>query len=249
MIKITLGILIPFIGTVLGASFVLFFKKNLIEKSKMLLNGFASGIMVAASIWSLLIPAINDSSYLNKWAFLPATIGFILGILFLFFVDKLILSLDKNNKETKMLVFAVTLHNIPEGMAVGAAFAGFINKDINFSIISAFILAIGIGIQNIPEGAIISMPLYSEGDNKLRSWLMGVYSGIVEPIAAVITLFVSRLVTYLLPYILSFAASAMLYVVVLELIPSLKKEDNSKIGIFFFSLGFLLMMILDITLS
>lgn len=256
--EIIFGILIPFFGTILGSSIVFFMKNTLNERIEKLLLGLASGVMIAASIWSLLMPSIEMARTQNVIEWMPATIGFILGIVFLILTDRLIskleikLNLNQKNERFKnnlMLFLAVTLHNIPEGMAVGVAFAGVISGNVGMTMIGAMSLAIGIGIQNIPEGAIISMPLKSTGIFKYKAFLYGFVSGIVEPIAAFITLLLTSKITTMLPYLLAFAAGAMMYVVANELIPQAQKEENSKMGIIGLTIGFLIMMILDVALG
>ena len=254
-----LGILIPFLGTTLGASCVFFMKKslnNLIQRS---LAGFAAGVMVAASIWSLLIPAIEQSEDMGKLSFLPAFIGFWSGVLFLLLLDRLIPHLHVGSEQaegpksnlgrTTMMVLAVTLHNIPEGMAVGVVYAGFLSGNTQITAASALALSLGIAIQNFPEGAIISMPLRAEGESKDRAFLSGVLSGVVEPIGAVLTIVAAQLVIPALPYLLSFAAGAMLYVVVEELIPEMSQGRHSNLGTVFFAVGFSVMMVLDVALG
>ena len=253
------GILIPFLGTTLGSAMVFLMNNKLNNKVEKILLGFASGVMVAASVWSLLIPSIDMAEVQNKVAWMPATIGFILGIIFLLTLDSIIphlhLKSDKPEgikskiKKTTMMVLAVTLHNIPEGMAVGVCFAGAIAQNSQITIAGAFALAIGIAIQNLPEGAIISMPLKSEGMSKSKAFLYGTISGIVEPIGAVITLLITGTIQAVLPYLLSFAAGAMIYVVVEELIPELQDGEHSNIGTIGFAIGFLIMMILDVALG
>lgn len=253
------GILIPFWGTTLGASMVFFMKNKLDSKVEKILLGFASGVMVAASVWSLLIPSIEMAEKQNKIAWLPATAGFILGIIFLLVLDNVIphlhLKSDKPEgpvsklKKTTMMVLAVTLHNIPEGMAVGVCFAGAIAENAGITVAGAFALAIGIAIQNLPEGAIISMPLKGEGMSKPKAFLYGTLSGVVEPIGAVITLLITGTIQVVLPYLLSFAAGAMIYVVVEELIPESQNGEHSNIGTIGFAIGFLIMMILDVALG
>ena len=245
---IIIGIIIPFIGTTLGSFLVFFLKNNINNKLEKFLLGFASGVMIAASIWSLLIPAINSSNHLGRLSFLPASIGFTTGMIFLLILDIYISNLHINNKKTNMLYLAVTMHNIPEGMAVGAGFLPFIMYPSSISLISGIILAIGIAVQNFPEGAIISLPLKASGYPKLKSFNYGMLSGIVEPIFSIITILLARIIIPALPYLMSFAAGAMIYVVVEELIPD---DDNNKshyktIGVMF---GFLIMMILDILLG
>ena len=254
-----LGIMIPFLGTTLGAACVFFMKKslgNLVQRS---LAGFAAGVMVAASIWSLLIPAIEQSEGMGKLSFLPAFVGFWVGVLFLLLLDHLIphLHVGSNQAEgpksrlgrTTMMVLAVTLHNIPEGMAVGVVYAGFLSGNTKITAASALALSLGIAIQNFPEGAIISMPLRAEGERKGRAFLGGVLSGVVEPIGAVLTLLAAQLVIPALPYLLSFAAGAMLYVVVEELIPEMSQGQHSNLGTVFFAVGFSVMMVLDVALG
>ena len=254
-----LGLLLPFAGTTLGAACVFFLRKDLPVKLQKTLLGFASGVMIAASVWSLLIPSIDMASGMGKFSFIPAAVGFLLGILFLFLMDALIPHLHLNTnepegphsslKKTTMLVLAVTLHNIPEGMAVGVVFAGMLSGDGSVTAAGAFALAIGIAIQNFPEGAIISLPLKGEGSTKLKAFTNGMLSGIVEPIAAVITILISGIITPILPYLLAFAAGAMLYVVVEELIPEAQRgedTDSSSIGVM---LGFAVMMLLDVALG
>ncbi len=253
------GILIPFLGTTLGSACVFFMKKSLGDKVQKALTGFAAGVMIAASIWSLINPAIEQSSSMGQWSFVPAFVGFWIGILFLFTLDKVTPHLHQNSIEaegpksklqrTTMMVLAVTLHNIPEGMAVGVVFAGWLAGSAQLSMTGALALSIGIAIQNFPEGAIISMPLRAEGKSKGRAFLGGVLSGIVEPIAAVLTLLASSFIVPALPYLLSFAAGAMIYVVVEELIPEMSTGSHSNIGTIFFAIGFSLMMVLDVALG
>ena len=257
--NLVIGLLVPFLGTSLGAACVFFMKNGLNRLVQKALLGFASGVMVAASVWSLLIPSIDMSEGMGKFAFLPAAIGFIFGILFLLLMDKIIPHLHMNEdkpeglpshlKKTTMLVLAVTLHNIPEGMAVGVMYAGFLAGNAQITAASALVLSLGIAIQNFPEGAIISMPLRAEGERKGRAFLGGVLSGVVEPIGAVLTLLAAQLVIPALPYLLSFAAGAMLYVVVEELIPEMSQGKHSNIGTIFFAVGFSVMMTLDVALG
>lgn len=257
--NLTIGLLIPFLGTTLGAATVFLMRNKMNPKVEKLLLGFASGVMIAASVWSLLIPSINMATEQNKLAWMPAAIGFIFGIVFLLILDSLIPHLHLNNnkpegikaklKKTTMMVFAVTLHNIPEGMAVGVTFAGAIIGNTGITIAGAFALALGIAIQNFPEGAIISMPLKSEGMSKPKAFLYGTLSGIVEPIGAVITILLTNAVVPILPYLLSFAAGAMIYVVVEELIPELQSGEHSNIGTIGVAIGFVIMMILDVALG
>ena len=232
--EVLLGILIPFLGTTLGAVLVFFMNNSLNKSLEKILLGLASGVMIAASIWSLLIPSIEIAIEQRIVIWIPATIGFVLGILFLYIVDKMFfekenLELDKNNK---LLFWAVTLHNIPEGMAVGVAFAGSLIENYGMNIAGAFALAIGIAIQNLPEGAIISIPLKTSGITKTKAFLYGFFSGLVEPFFSLITLVFSSKILLILPYVLAFAAGAMIYVVVEELIPEFK-EDDSKFSTFF----------------
>lgn len=257
--NLTIGLLIPFLGTTLGAATVFLMRNKMNPKVEKLLLGFASGVMIAASVWSLLIPSINMATEQNKLAWMPAAIGFIFGIVFLLILDSLIPHLHLNNnkqegikaklKKTTMMVFAVTLHNIPEGMAVGVTFAGAIIGNTGITMAGAFALALGIAIQNFPEGAIISMPLKSEGMSKPKAFLYGTLSGIVEPIGAVITILLTNAVVPILPYLLSFAAGAMIYVVVEELIPESQSGQHSNIGTIGVAIGFVIMMILDVALG
>ena len=260
MIKtIITGLLIPFIGTSLGAACVFFLKKDLKDSVQRSLTGFAAGVMVAASIWSLIVPAIDQSLDKGRLAFLPAFLGFWAGILFLLLLDHVIphLHVAINQTEgpkskltrTAMLVLAVTLHNIPEGMAVGVVYAGLMSGTANITAGAAMALAIGIAIQNFPEGAIISMPLFSEGKSKPKSFGLGVLSGAVEPVFGGITVLIAGLVVPAMPYLLSFAAGAMLYVVVEELIPEMSQGKHSNVGVISFATGFSLMMALDVALG
>ena len=256
---LVIGLAIPFLGTTLGAAMVFLMKNKINNKIEKLLLGFASGVMIAASIWSLLIPAMEMSESQGKIAWVPATIGFLLGITFLLVLDSVIphmhLKSDKPEgiksklKKTTMMVFAVTLHNIPEGMAVGVTFAGALTQNAGITMAGAFALAIGIAIQNFPEGAIISMPLKSEGMSKPKAFLYGTLSGIVEPIGAIITILLTNAVVPMLPYLLAFAAGAMIYVVVEELIPESQVGEHSNIGTIGIAIGFVVMMILDVALG
>ena len=256
---VVLGLLVPFLGTSLGAACVFFLKKGLGDQVQRGLTGFASGVMVAASIWSLLIPAMEQSSGAGNWAFLPAVIGFWAGILFLLGLDHLIPHLHQRSQQAEgprtrlgrstMMVLAVTLHNIPEGMAVGVVYAGFLAGEGQITMTAALALSLGIAIQNFPEGAIISMPLRSEGMGKARAFAGGVLSGAVEPLGALLTILAAGLVVPALPYLLSFAAGAMLYVVVEELIPEMSQGEHSNVGTLTFALGFTLMMTLDVALG
>ncbi|ASS41024.1 ZIP zinc transporter [Eubacterium minutum ATCC 700079] len=253
------GLLIPFFGTTLGAACVFFMKKELNEKVQRSLTGFAAGVMVAASIWSLLIPAMDQSGEMGKLAFIPAVVGFWIGTVFLLLLDHVIPHLHRGSdeaegppsklKRTTMLVLAVTLHNIPEGMAVGIVYAGLLAGDSGITKGAALALTIGIAIQNFPEGAIISMPLKSEGESKGKAFIYGTLSGAVEPAGMLLTIAASSLILTALPYLLSFAAGAMVYVVVEELIPEMSVGRHSDTGVIFFAVGFTLMMALDVALS
>ena len=253
------GILIPFLGTSLGAASVFFLKKSLGDYIQRALTGFAAGVMVAASIWILLIPAMDQAEALGKLAFFPAVVGFWMGILFLLLLDHIIPHLHRNSQQaegphsqlqrTTMMVLAVTLHNIPEGMAVGVVYAGYLSGTAQITAAGALALSLGIAIQNFPEGAIISMPLRAEGMSKGRAFWGGVLSGVVEPIGAVLTILAASVIVPALPYLLSFAAGAMLYVVVEELIPEMSQGEHSDIGTVLFAVGFSLMMVLDVALG
>ena len=256
------GLLIPFIGTAAGAACVFFLKKDLKTGVQRALTGFAAGVMVAASVWSLIVPAIEQSTAKGSWAFLPAFTGIWLGVLFLLLLDNIIPHLHRRIGQadqtegpksrlgrTGMLVLAVTLHNIPEGMAVGVVYAGMLSGSAHITAGGALALALGIAIQNFPEGAIISMPLFAEGKSKPRSFWLGVLSGAVEPLFGGLTLLIASLVTPAMPYFLSFAAGAMLYVVVEELIPEMSAGRHSNIGVVCFAVGFSLMMALDVALG
>ncbi|MBQ7990780.1 MAG: ZIP family metal transporter [Oscillospiraceae bacterium] len=257
--KVVYGVLIPFIGTSLGAACVFFMKDTFSKTVQRILEGFAAGVMVAASVWSLLIPSLEQSEHMGKLSFIPAAVGFLAGIFFLLILDNVIPHLHMGSetaegpqtklKKTTMLVLAVTLHNIPEGMAVGVVLAGFMADSSKISYTGALALALGIAIQNFPEGAIISMPLRAEKVSRRRSFCYGVLSGIVEPVGAVVTILAASLVVPLLPYLLSFAAGAMMYVVVEELIPEISEGEHSNVGTIAFSLGFVLMMVLDVALG
>lgn len=253
------GLLIPFLGTTLGAVCVFFMKNDLSEMVKKVLTGFAAGVMVAASIWSLIIPAMEQSENMGKMSFMPALIGFWIGILFLLAIDTFTPHLHIGSDEaegikskldrTTMMVLAVAIHNIPEGMAVGAVYAGYLSDSADITAGVAFALAMGIGIQNFPEGAIISMPLHAEKKSRCRAFAGGVLSGAVEPIAAVITVFLAGSIIPAMPYMLSFAAGAMIYVVVEELIPEMNEGKHSNTGAVMFAAGFTIMMTLDVALG
>lgn len=258
-LEILQGLAIPFLGTTLGAACVFFMRGAMRPHVQKGLTGFASGIMVAASIWSLLMPAIEESQELGPYASLPAIAGFWFGTLFLLALDHIIPHLHMNAEDPEgprsslsknaMMVLAVTLHNIPEGMAVGVVYAGYRSGSAQITAAGALALSLGIAIQNFPEGAIISMPLRAEGMKKGRAFCGGVLSGVVEPIGAVLTILAAQLVVPALPYLLSFAAGAMLYVVVEELIPEMSQGDHSNIGTVFFAVGFSIMMMLDVALG
>lgn len=257
--NVWIGILIPFVGTTLGSAMVFFMRKEMNGKIQKGLLGFASGVMIAASVWSLLIPAIEMSEEQGGIPWMPAAMGFLLGIGFLLLLDTLTPHLHLNEdtpeglpsnlKKTTMLVLAVTLHNIPEGMAVGVTFAGILAGNTMISLAGAFALSIGIAIQNFPEGAIISMPLRSEGQSKGKAFLYGAASGVVEPIAALLTILLTSLVVPILPYLLAFAAGAMIYVVVEELVPESQTGKHTNIGTIGVAVGFVLMMVLDVALG
>lgn len=253
------GILIPFLGTSLGAACVFFMKHDMSERLSRILTGFAAGVMVAASIWSLLIPAMDQSEEMGKFAFIPATAGFWGGILFLLLLDHIIPHLHRYSvsaegpksrlQRTTMMVLAVTLHNIPEGMAVGVVYAGYLAGNAKITVAAAMALSIGIAIQNFPEGAIISMPLRAEGMKVSKAFAGGVLSGIVEPVGAMLTILAAGYIVPALPYLLSFAAGAMIYVVVEELIPEMSQGEHSDLGTIFFAVGFTVMMSLDVALG
>ena len=245
------GILIPFIGTDLGSFLVFFLKKNLNEKIQKMIVGFAAGVMIAASVWSLIIPSVEMAENQGKISWIPAAFGLILGVLFLLIINKVAESIENKNggKKLNMLLFSVTLHNIPEGMAVGVCFAGFLAGNAGIGLMEAMLLSIGIAIQNIPEGAIISIPLRMEGMSKRKAFLYGMLSGIVEPIAAIITVLLINIVVPILPYLLSFAAGAMIFVVIEELVPEMHEGTKSQLGIIGVTIGFVIMMVLDIALG
>ena len=253
------GLMIPFAGTALGSACVFFMKKELGRNMQRALTGFASGVMVAASIWSLIIPSMEFSAEKGKLAFLPSVIGFWLGILFLLLLDSIIPHLHlyaekaegvkSKAAKTTMMLLAVTLHNIPEGMAVGVIYAGLLSGGGKISVGGALALSLGIASQNFPEGAIVSMPVHAEGKSKAKSFLGGVLSGAVEPLGALLTVLAAGLIVPAMPYFLSFAAGAMIYVVVEELIPEMSQGEHSNIGVVMFALGFTVMMALDVALG
>lgn len=257
--EILSALLLPFSGTLAGSACVLFMKGQMSHTLQRILTGFAAGVMVAASIWSLIIPAMEQSEHMGKFSFVPAFVGVWAGMLFLLLLDRLIPHLHLNSDcpegkdcglgKSTMMVLAVALHNLPEGMAVGVVVAGWLTGNHSISAAAALTLALGIAIQNLPEGAIISMPLKSNGMKKSKAFGYGVLSGIIEPIGAILTILLANLVVPLLPYLLSFAAGAMLYVVVEELIPEMSEGEHSNIGTIFFAAGFTLMMVLDVALG
>ncbi|MCR5495687.1 MAG: ZIP family metal transporter [Treponema sp.] len=252
-------LLIPFLGTTLGSAAVFFLKDELSAWVQKILLGFASGVMVAASVWSLIVPSIESCQSMGKLAFLPAAVGILIGMFFLYSLDMLTPHLHLNSekpdgpvsklKKTTMLVLAVTMHNIPEGMAVGVVAAGFMSGNAQITLAGAFALSLGIAIQNFPEGAIISLPLASDGNGKLKSFVYGTLSGVVEPLFGFLTLLFVREVVSILPYLLSFAAGAMLFVVVEELIPEASQGEHSNFATVGFGIGFVTMMILDVCLG
>lgn len=253
------GLVIPLLGTTLGSGMVFLMKNKINKKIEKLLLGFASGVMISASVWSLLIPSIDMAKTQNVVEWIPAAVGFLLGIIFLLVLDSIIPHLHLNTdkpegikakiQKTTMMVLAVTLHNIPEGMAVGVVFAGALAQNTGITMAGAIALAVGIAIQNFPEGAIISMPLKSEGMSKSKAFLYGTLSGVVEPIGALLTIVLTNVVVPILPYFLSFAAGAMIYVVVEELIPEAQEGEHSNIGTIGVAIGFVIMMILDVALG
>ena len=259
MPEILSAILLPFVGTAVGSGLVFFLKGQMPRSVQRALTGFAAGVMVAASVWSLIIPAMDQSEHLGKLAFLPAFVGVWAGVLFLLALDYLIPHMHLNSDcpegapcglgKSAMMVMAVALHNLPEGMAVGVVVAGWLTGNETISAAAALALSLGIALQNLPEGAIISMPLKSNGMKRSRAFGYGVLSGVVEPIGAVLTILLAKFVVPALPYLLSFAAGAMLYVVVEELIPEMSEGEHSNIGVISFAVGFTLMMMLDVALG
>ena len=256
--EVILGILVPFLGTSLGATLAFVLRNNISNQLQKMLTGFAAGVMVAASFWSLLNPALESSEGMGKLSFLPAAVGFLIGVGFLLLLDEITPHMHMDQqvegpksglKRTTKLILAVTLHNIPEGMAVGVVYAGYVSGNTEISAAGALALALGIAIQNFPEGAIVSMPLRAEGMGKGKTFLYGVLSGVVEPIASLITILAASALIPVMPYLLAFAAGAMMYVVVEELIPEMSEGQHSNWGTIAFSLGFVLMMILDVALG
>ena len=256
--QVWIGVLLPFLGTSLGAAMVFILKDKISDSVQRMLTGFAAGVMVAASFWSLLQPALESSEGMGKLSFIPAAVGFLVGMGFLLLLDTVTphMHLDEKPegpkstlKRTTKLILAVTLHNIPEGMAVGVVYAGWVAGDTGVSRAAALALALGIALQNFPEGAIVSMPLRAAGMPKAKTFWYGVLSGIVEPIAALITIVAASAVISILPYMLAFAAGAMFYVVVEELIPEMSEGEHSNVGTIAFALGFVLMMVLDVALG
>ena len=257
--SIAIGLLIPLLGTMLGSAFVFFMKKDMSPRLQKSLLGFASGVMVAASVWSLLIPAMEMESEKGTWSVFPAAVGFLLGMGFLLLIDEITphlhIGTDKPEgmkshlSKTMMLALAVTIHNLPEGMAVGVVFAGAESAISNISLASAVAVALGIAIQNVPEGAIISMPMRAAGNSKWKSFIIGSLSGAVEPVGAVAVLMLASLLTPALPYMLAFAAGAMFYVVVEELIPEASNGRHSNLSTIGFAIGFVLMMVLDVVMG
>ena len=256
--QVLTGILLPFLGTSLGAAMVFVLKDKISDRVQRMLTGFAAGVMVAASFWSLLAPALESSRGMGKLSFIPASVGFLIGIGFLLLLDTVTPHMHMDEqvegpesglKRTTKLILAVTLHNIPEGMAVGVVYAGWTAGEVGVSQTAALALALGIALQNFPEGAIVSMPLRAAGMPKAKTFWYGVLSGAVEPVSSLITIAAASAVTFVLPYMLAFAAGAMLYVVVEELIPEMSEGEHSNTGTIAFALGFVLMMILDVVLG
>lgn len=256
---IFLGLLIPFLGTVLGSAFVFFMKREMPVLVQKTLLGFASGVMVAASVWSLLMPCMEMCESSGKLKVVPAAVGFICGVCFLLLIDYITphLHIGETKPEgprthlsrTAMLMLAVTIHNVPEGMGVGVVLAGTMQNGTGISAAAALAMSVGIAIQNIPEGAIISMPMRAAGNSRLKSFVIGSLSGAVEPIGGLFVVLLASMMTPFLPYLLAFAAGAMLYVVVEELIPEMSEGEHSNLGVIGFSMGFVLMMVLDVALG
>ena len=256
---LTIGLLIPLLGTMLGSAFVFFMKEEMSPRVQKSLLGFASGVMVAASVWSLLIPAMDMEASKGAWSVMPAATGFLLGMVFLLAIDELTphLHIGTDTPEgprahlsrTAMLALAVTIHNLPEGMAVGVVFAGVENGAVGLSLASAIAVSIGIAIQNVPEGAIISMPMRAAGNSRWRSFIIGSLSGAVEPLGGIIIILLASLMIPAMPYMLAFAAGAMFYVVVEELIPEASEGEHSNLSTVGFAIGFVLMMVLDVVLG
>ena len=254
-----IGLLIPLLGTMLGSAFVFLMKDEMSVRLQKSLLGFASGVMVAASVWSLLIPAMEMEEGSGAWSVVPAAVGFLLGIGFLLALDELTphLHLSATSPEgprshlsrTAMLALAVTIHNLPEGMAVGVVFAGAGQGAAGLSVASALAVSIGIAIQNVPEGAIISMPMRAAGNSRWRSFVIGSLSGVVEPLGGLVVVLLASLMTPALPYLLAFAAGAMIYVVIEELIPEASEGEHSNLSTIGFAVGFVLMMVLDVVLG
>lgn len=252
-------LLIPFAGTVLGSAAVFLTRDKVSERVQNALLGFAAGVMVAASVWSLIMPAIDLSEHLGKWNWMPPAVGILLGMLFLLALDSLVPHMHPTGTSAEgprtklgrrsMLMLAVTLHNIPEGMAVGAVIAGAMQGNAGITIASAMALAVGMAIQNLPEGAIISLPLRADGSSRRRAFGYGALSGIVEPISAAVMILLFEQISPVLPYLLAFSAGAMLYVVVEELVPETQRGEHSNIGTVAFAIGFIIMMILDVALG
>ncbi len=255
--EVAKGLAIPFLGTALGAACVFFIIGKMNIRLQNALNGFAAGVMIAASVWSLLIPAIDQCEYMGKFSFVPAVSGLLIGILFLRIIDFIMIKIkeeepqrhESSGSKASMLMLAVTVHNLPEGMAVGVIYVGLLNGEPGITAAAAFTLALGIAIQNFPEGAIISMPMKAQGKSKTTSFLYGAMSGAIEPIGALFTIIAASFVIPVLPYLLGFAAGSMLYVVAVELIPEMHSDDKSKIGTWMFALGFCVMMALDVALG
>ncbi|MBQ7181415.1 MAG: ZIP family metal transporter [Bacteroidaceae bacterium] len=259
MLSLVVGLLIPLLGTMLGSAFVFFMKDEMSPRLQKTLLGFASGVMVAASIWSLLIPAIDMEAASGRWAVIPAAVGFLLGIAFLLIIDNITPHLHIGTdapegprsklSRTTMLALAVTIHNLPEGMAVGIVFAGASQGMAGITLASAVAVSLGIAIQNVPEGAIISMPMRAEGNSRWRSFMLGSLSGVVEPLGGLAVVLLASLMTPVLPYLLAFAAGAMIYVVVEELIPEASEGEHSNLSTIGFAIGFVLMMVLDVVMG